>query len=69
MTTITLYRYGEESATNYEKRVDELVARGVWRNRNESYKIIDSQKVHSLDGTLIKASIDIETRWNYGSSN
>lgn len=68
MTTITLYRYGEESATNYEKRVDELVARGVWRNRNESYKIIDSQKVHSLDGTLIKASIDIETRWNYGSN-
>lgn len=42
MTTITLYRYGEESATNYEKRVDELVARGIWRNRNESYKIISS---------------------------
>lgn len=69
MTTITLYRYGEESTTNYEKRIDKLIDRGVWRNRNGSYKIIDSQKVHSLDGTLIKASIDIETGWNYGSSN
>lgn len=68
MTTITLYRYGEESATNYEKRIDQLIDRGVWCNRNESYKIISSQKVHSLDGTLIKASIDIETRWNYGSN-
>lgn len=68
MTTITLYRYGEESATNYEKRIDKLINNGVWRNCNESYKIIDSQKVHSLDGTLIKASIDIETRWNYGSN-
>lgn len=68
MTTITLYRYGEESATSYEKRIDKLIDRGVWRNRNENYKIIDSQKVHSLDGTLIKASIDIETRWNYGSN-
>lgn len=68
MTTITLYRYGEETAKAYEKRIDKLIERGFWLNRHGQYKIINSQKVHALDGTLIKASIDIEMGWNYGSN-
>lgn len=66
MTTIVLDRYHGENAVQYEKRVDKLIAKGTYRGKGSGEKkIIGSQKVHTLDGALIKASLDLESKGWY----
>ena len=66
MTTIVLDRYYGENAVQYKKRVDKLIAKGTYRGKGSGEeKIIGSQKVHTLDGTLIKASVDLESKGWY----
>lgn len=66
MTTIMLDRYYGENAMQYEERVDKLIAKGIYRGKgSDTRKIIGSQKVHTLDGTLIKASLDLESKGWY----
>lgn len=66
MTTIVLDRYYGENAMQYEKRVDKLIAKGTYRGKGSDVKkIIGSQKVHTLDGALIKASVDLESKGWY----
>lgn len=66
MTTIVLDRYYGENAMQYEERVDRLIAKGTYRGKgSDERKIIGSQKVHTLDGTLIKASFDLESKGWY----
>lgn len=66
MTTIVLDRYYGENAMQYEERVDKLIAKGTYRGKgSDVIKIVGSQKVHTLDGTLIKASLDLESKGWY----
>lgn len=63
MTTIVLDRYYGENAVQYEKRVDKLIAKGTYRGKGSGEKkIIGSQKVHTLDGTLIKVELELATK-------
>lgn len=58
----TFYIRPSETQGHYEKRVDSLIERGWIRTSSGKTKIIGYRKNRALDGTLIKADVELEAK-------